>query len=139
MTAWVWPTVRTISWAPLAGVAACLAVVTVWTDRWPEDLVGMAAACVAAALVAGLHDPAAALLSAVPTSATVRRARRLVLLVPTALGVWLTTADGPVVGLLVLAAAGIAVSVRTTVAWGVALPLAWVTFAWAAGLDWELR
>ena len=44
---------------------------------WPVGLLGIAAAALAAAVVAGLRDPAAALLAAVPTSAAVRRARRL--------------------------------------------------------------
>lgn len=139
MTAWVWPTARSISWAPLAVVAACLAAVTAWLDRWPADLVGIAAAAVAAAQVAGLRDPAAALLSALPTSTGVRRARRLAMLVPVALAVWLTTASGPVAGLLALTAVGVAVSVRAGVPLGVAVPLAWVVLAWAAGFDWELR
>ncbi len=139
MTAWVWPTARAISWAPLAGVAACLAAVTVLADPWPASAVGVAAAALASAQVAGLHDPAAALLSASPTSAAVRRVRRLVMLVPAALGVWLATADGPVAGLLALTAVGVAVSAWAGVPLGVAVPLAWAILAWAAGFDWELR
>jgi hypothetical protein len=139
MSAWLWPTVRSISWAPLVGVSACLAVVTVWADRWPEDLEGIGAACVAAAVVAGLADPAASLLAAVPTSEAVRRARRLALLVPVALAVWLATAGGALPGLLVLTAVGVAVSVWAGVPLGVAVPLAWVILARAAGFDWELR
>jgi hypothetical protein len=139
MAAWWWPTVRSISWVPLAGVSAFLGVLALWLNSWPEDLVGMAAGAVAAAVVAGLHDPAAALLSAMPTSAAVRRARRLALIVPVAFAVWIATADGPVVGLLVLAAAGVAVSVRAGVSLGAAVPLVWVIFAWAADINWELR
>lgn len=139
MAAWVWPTARSISWAPLAVVAACLLGVTLWVDRWPAELLGVAAAAVAAAQVAGLRDPAAALLSALPTSSAVRRARRLIMLVPIALGLWLATADGPVLGLLALTAVGVVVSVRAGVPLGVAVPLAWAILAWAAGFDWELR
>lgn len=139
MTAWVRPTVRSIGWTPLVAVSACLALVTVWTDRWPEDLVGIAAAAVAAAVVAGLADPAAALLAAVPTSAAVRRARRLVLLVPLGCAVWLGTAHGHLPGLLALTAAAVAVSVWAGVPPGVAVPLAWAVLAWSAGFDWELR
>jgi len=139
MAAWLWPTVRSISWAPLAGVSACLGAVTVLADHWPPDLVGIAAASIAAAVVAGLHDPAAALLAALPTSAAVRRGRRLALLVPAGMGVWLTTVDGSVLGLLVLTAAGVAVSVRSGVPLGVAVPLGWAILAWSAGFDWELR
>lgn len=139
MAAWLCPTMRSISWVPLATVSALLVVLGVWLERWPEDLVGMAAAAVAAAIVAGLHDPAAALLSAMPTSAVVRQARRLVLLVPAALTVWLTTTGGPVLGVVALTAVGVAVSVRAGVPLGVAAPLAWVLFAWTAGFDWELR
>ena len=43
----------------------------------------------AAAVVVGLRDRAANLLEAVPTSAEVRRARRLTLLVPVGIAVWL--------------------------------------------------
>ena len=139
MTAWVWPTARTISWLPLAGVAVCLATVTLWLDRWPASLIGIAAAAVAAAEVAGLRDPAAALLAAVPTSAAVRRARRLGLLVPAAVALWLPTVGDSVVGLLALTAVGVAVSVRVGVPVGVAVPLAWAVLAWAGGFDWELR
>ena len=139
MAAWLWPTVRSISWVPLAGVSACLVLGIVWLDRWPADLVGIAAASVAAAQVVGLHDRAEELLSAVPTSAAVRRARRLVLLVPVALGVWLGTVTVSVLGLLALTAAGVVVSVRWGVPLGVAVLLGWVILAWSAGFDWELR
>lgn len=138
MTAWVWPTARSISWAPLAVVTACLAAVSVAVDRWPVGLLGFAAAAVAGAQVAGLRDPAATLLSALPTSAGVRRARRLGMLVPAAVAVWLATVTGPVAGLLVLTAAGVGVQVRAGAALGVAVPLAWVVLAWAGGFDWEL-
>ncbi|MBA2955933.1 hypothetical protein GON03_16480 [Nocardioides sp. MAH-18] len=139
MAAWLWPTVRSISWAPLAGVSACLLAVTLVTDNWNAGLVGIAAAAVAGAQVAGLHDPAAALLSALPTSAAVRRARRLALLVPVALGVWLATVDGSLLGLLALTVVGVAVSVHAGVPAGVAVPLLWAIFAWSAGFEWDLR
>ena len=139
MAAWLWPTVRSISWVPLVGVSTCLGVLALWLNSWHQNLVGMAAGAVAGAVVAGLDDPAAALLSAVPTSAAVRRARRLVLLVPVAFAVWIATADGPILGLLALIAVGVGVSVRAGVPLGVAVPLAWVVFAWAADINWELR
>jgi hypothetical protein len=139
MTAWLRPTARSIDWAPLAVVVACLGTVTLWLDRWPAELVGVTAGAVASAQVAALRDPAARLLSASPTSAAVRRARRLALVVPVALGAWLATVDGPVLGLLALTTVGVAVSVWAGLPVGVALPLAWAVLAWAAGFDWELR
>jgi hypothetical protein len=143
MTAWVWPTACSIGWAPLAVVAACLAGVSALAANaatsFPVALLGVGAGAVAAAQVAGMRDPAASLLAAVPTSAAVRRARRLVMLVPVALGVWVATAGGPVPGLLALTATGLAVAVWAGVPQGVAVPLAWVILAAAGGFAWELR
>lgn len=144
MTAIWWPTVRAISWTPLAGAAACLAAVTVVVSvlgarAWPAGLVGIGAAALAAAQVAGMRDPAAPLLAAVPTSTTVRRARRLVLLGPTGLAVWLATVGGPVLGLVALLACGLAAALWCGVAAGVAVPLAWAVVAWSADVDWELH
>lgn len=140
MTAWVRPTARATSWAPLATVAACLVVaqgLAEYAGARPSELTGVAAAAVAAAVVAGLRDPAAALLAAVPTSAAVRRGRRLALLAPAGLGVWLATIGGPLLGLLALTAAGLAVAVWTGVPIGVAVPLLWVLVARAGDLDWD--
>ena len=91
--AWLVPTARAMPWQPLAAVSA-----RPWSESAPSRRTPTAgrSACwvwprpvLAAAVVAGLHDPAAALLSAVPTSAARRRARRLVLLLPVALLIWL--------------------------------------------------
>ena len=141
MSAWMWPTVRSISWAPLAGVAACLGgfVALVTDDQLTSSITGIAAATVAAAVVAGTHDPAADLLAASPTSALVRLLRRLLFLGPAGLGVWVATSGGALLGLLVLAVVGVAVSTRAGVTAGVVVPLAWTVLAWATGLDWELR
>lgn len=142
MTAWWWPTARSISWVPLAGVTACLATTALLSSYdgvLPPDLTGIAAAAVAAAVVAGTHDPAAELLAASPTSASVRRARRLLLLLPAALGAWVATVGGALLGLLALTAVGLAVSVWAGVPVGVAVPLVWTALAWAAGFDWRLR
>jgi hypothetical protein len=146
--AWVAPTVRATPWLPLGAAGACLAAVSalgLWTGRWPADLLGVAAAAVASALVAGLRDPAADLLAAVPTSAAVRRARRLVLLVPVGTAVWLAyLAAGqrlvpdlgwPVGPLAALTSVGLAVAVwapaRLAVAAGAGVPVAWIAAAWA--------
>jgi hypothetical protein len=151
--AWLAPTARAVPWQPLVGVAACmLGVVTLATLRgsWPVGVLDVAAAGMAAAVVAGLRDPAADLLSAVPSSAARRRARRQLLLVPAGLGLWLAylTAGnlvspdlgwplGPAVALV---ATGCAVAAwmpdRLAVEAGVAAPLLWVALARAAnGLD----
>jgi hypothetical protein len=146
-TAWVVPTARAVPWSPLVGVAGCLAVVGVvaaYAETWPASLLGLAAAGVAAALVAGLSDPAAALLSAAPTSATRRRLQRQMLLVPVGLAVWLAYvaagrtrvpelgwALGPVTALVLTGFAVAAWAPRFGVRAGVAAPLLWyaVTFA----------
>jgi hypothetical protein len=148
--AWLLPTARATSWEPLAAVATLLVVLTAtsaYADRWPLGLVGVVAAGLAAAVVAGLRDPAAALLSAVPTSPGVRRARRLVLLLPAGLATWLAwigwghrwapEVGWPVGSLAALTATGLAVAVwappRVGVAAGVAVPLAWVAATTAGG------
>lgn len=151
--AWLAPTLRATSWSSLAAVAGCLAVaaVTAYPDRWPAGLLGIVAAAVAAATVGGLRDPAASLLAAVPTSASLRRARRLLLLVPAGLAVWLgwlvaghhtlPSLGWPVAGVLALMATGIAVAVwapdRLAVAAGAAVPLAWVVTARSGGWEWD--
>ena len=92
MTAWLVPTARATAWQPLAAVGVFLGVASALAahaGRWPISLFGIAAAAVAAAVVVGLRDRAANLLAAVPTSAAVRRARRLALLVPVGTAVWL--------------------------------------------------
>lgn len=144
--AWVVPTARAIPWTPLAGVAACLAATTavaVHTGTWPLGILGIASAALAAALVAGLRDPAAALLAAVPTSPARRRARRQALLLPAGLAVWLLSVWAarqwePAVGwplgpLAALTATGFAVAAwvpdRISLEAGVAAPLLWYAAA----------
>jgi hypothetical protein len=130
----------------LVGVVALAAA----RGRWPVGVLDVAAAGLAAAVVAGLRDPAADLLSAVPTSAARRRARRQLLLVPAGLGAWLAyLAAGNLVSpdlgwplgpAVALVATGCAVAAwapeRLAVEAGVAAPLLWVALARAAnGLD----
>ena len=147
--AWLAPTARAVPWQPLAGVAACMVGVVVLAasrGRWPVGVLDVAAAGMAAAAVAGLRDPAAALLSASPTSATRRRAHRQTLLVPAGIGLWLAyLAAGnlvspdlgwPVAPAVALLATGCAVAAwvpeRLAVEAGAAAPLAWVALARAA-------
>lgn len=152
MAAWVRPTLLSISWAPLAAVIACLTAVSALAalaDGWPVGLLGLCAAAIAAALAAGLHDPAEALLAAVPTSPAVRRGRRLLALVPVGLAVWLGwLAIGhrwvpglgwPVAGFAALGVVAVAAATWGPTWLGAGLPLAWAALALAAGLDWELH
>ena len=142
MTAWIVPTARAVGWLPLAVVAGLLvgtSALAAYADRWPPQMMGIAAGAIAAATVAGLQDPAADLLSAVPTAPAVRRSQRLVLLMPAALAAWLgylwpaqsgTPAPGwSLPPLLALLATGVAVAALlpppAAVAAGVATPLAW--------------
>lgn len=144
--AWVAPTVRAVPWQPLGAVALCLAgVVLAATVRgsWPWGVLDVAAAGLAAAVVAGLRDPAADLLAALPTSAARRRTRRLLLLVPAGLGTWLAyLAVGnaltpelgwPVGPAVALVATGCAVATwapaRVAVEAGAAAPLLWMGVA----------
>jgi hypothetical protein len=129
MTAWLVPTVRATPWQPL-GVAAVLVAGVSLTEAYAGQgqpgLLGTTAGTLAAAVVAGLHDPAASLLAAVPTSIAVRRARRLVLLAPAALVVWLALGPGgQVAHVVALAASGVAVAVWWGTPAGVVVPLAW--------------
>jgi hypothetical protein len=138
-------------------VVAVLLVATsalaAYADRWPPQMMGIAAGAVAAATVAGLQDPAADLLSAVPTSAATRRVQRLVLLVPAAVAVWLAylwpartgtpAPDWSLPPLLALLATGVAVAALlpqpAAVAAGVAAPLAWAAAGRVGGpLDEDL-
>ena len=141
---WLAPTARSISWWALAAGAACLVTATAaaeYTGRSPAELVGVIAAALAAAVVVGLRDPAAALLAAVPTSLAVRRGRRLVLLVPVELAIWAATVDRSLGGVVALTAAGLAAAVwapgSAGLAAGVAVPLVWVVAARAGGLTWD--
>jgi hypothetical protein len=150
MSAWIQPTARATEWPALAAVIAGLAgvsTVATYAGRWPVGLAGITAAALAAAIVAGLRDPAANLLSALPTSAAVRRARRLALLVPAGLAAWAAHVGSarlvePATGwsfapLIALIATAVAVTVWSPpgigVAAGVAAPLAWVAAQRALG------
>jgi hypothetical protein len=130
------PTARAIRWPPAAALsvvllaAAALARSTVGPANM---LLATAAAGLAATVVSGLHDPAAALLEAVPVSAMQRRVLRLTLIGLPALAVWslidwMTVAQvsgpGP---LLALTACGVAVALwgprRNAVLLGASTPV----------------
>lgn len=131
------PTARAIRWAPAGAVAGLLlaaAALARAADRPADIVVAIAAAALAATVVAGLHDPAADLLAAVPVSTMQRRMLRLVLAGAPALALWslldvLTPSQvfgpGP---LLALTACGLAVAVwtppRRAVVLGGATPVA---------------
>ena len=150
MTAWVVPTARAIGWSPLALVGLLLvglSAVTAYAGSWPVALLGIACAAVAAGVVAGLRDPAAALLAAVPVPPWTRLLHRLVLLVPAGVAVWLaylwpaqTEVPGlgwPVAPVLALAACGAVVADRAP-GWlgataGVGVPLLWAAVGLVAG------
>jgi hypothetical protein len=150
MTAWIVPTARAVGWLPLAAVAVLLvgtSALTAYAGRWPLEMLGIAAGAVAAATVAGLHDPAASLLSASPTSSAARRGQRMALLVPAALAVWagylwpgqtVSPPPGwPLAPMLALLAGGLAVAAWAPnscgVAAGVALPLLWAALGRMGG------
>jgi hypothetical protein len=152
LPAWARPTVRATPLAPLAVAAAAfvlLGTVVLVVDGSPEPLLPLAAAATAAALVAGLHDPAASLLAAMPASPARRLLHRLALLVPLTLLVWagmlaaaqLAAPDwrsgwpfGPVTA---LACTAVAVSVwapkATNAAWGAAAPMLWFALTRVVG------
>jgi hypothetical protein len=128
----------------LAGATVLVAAGSVvrLADGQATQLTGLAAGGLAAAVVAGLHDPAQDLLAAVPVGAGRRRLHRLLLLVPAMLVAWVVLTaladlassgeDGewPLGAVLALAATGVAVAVwapeGARPAAGVAAPLAWV-------------
>lgn len=131
------PTARAIRWAPAACLAVVLLAATLLarSSGRPADVVSaIAAAGLAATVVSGLHDPAAAMLAAVPVSLMQRRLLRIALLGLPALGVWLlldrlmpahASGPGP---LLALTACGTAVAVwapqRRAVLLGASTPVA---------------
>jgi hypothetical protein len=134
------PTARAIRWVPagsLAGLLVAAAVLAGSADRPADVLLAIAAAGLAATVVAGLHDPAAALLAAVPVSAMQRRVLRLALVGAPALAVWglldsLSSAAPSGPGrLLALTATGVAVAVwappRHAVRLGASTPVVLVT------------
>ena len=132
------PTARALRWAPPAGVAGLLLLVVGLagsTGRPADTVLAIAAAGLAATVVGGLHDPAAALLAPVPVSAMRRRVLRLGLIGVPALVLWWalvslapTTAHAGPGPLLALAACGVAVAVwapgRVAVLLGAATPVA---------------
>ena len=131
------PTARAIRWAPavcLAGVLVAVTVLARSAGRPADVVLAIAAAGLGATVVSGLHDPAAAILSAVPVSVMQRRVLRLALLGLPALAVWflldsLTAArlsgPGP---LLAVTACGVAVALwapqRRAVVLGASTPVA---------------
>ena len=131
------PTARAVRWAPGAGLAGLLvtaAVLARYAERPADVVLAISAAGLAATVVAGLQDPAAALLEALPVSAMRRRVLRLALVGAPALVVWwvidaMSTAQlagpGP---LLALTATGVAVAVwappRRAVVLGACTPVA---------------
>lgn len=132
------PTARSVRWAPPVLVAGLLLLVVGLagtSDRPADTVLAIAAAGLAATVVAGLHDPAATLLAAVPVSAMRRRMVRLALLGAPALLLWWALATlapaathagpGP---LLALASCGVCVAVwapaTRAVVLGAATPVA---------------
>jgi hypothetical protein len=114
------PTARAIRWLPAAVLAGLLVAVSALARQAgrPADVVlAIAAAGLAAVVVAGLQDPAEALLAAVPVSVMRRRVLRLALLGTPALAVWwllasLTPVEASGPGpLLALTACGVVVAV----------------------------
>jgi hypothetical protein len=134
------PTARTVGWLPgaaLVGLLVVSAALARYADRPADVVLVIAAAALAATVVTGLQDPAAALLAAVPVSAMRRRLVRLAVVGTPALAVWwlldsLSLAQpygpGP---LLALTATGVAVAVwapaRHAVLLGAATPVALFT------------
>jgi hypothetical protein len=131
------PTARAVRWTPgvaLSGLLVASAALARYADRPADVVLVIAAAGLAATVVAGLQDPAAVLLAAVPVSAMRQRLVRLAVVGTPALAVWwvldsLSTArisgPGP---LLALTATGVAVAVwappRRAVLLGAATPVA---------------
>jgi len=131
------PTARAIRWGPavsLAGVLVAATVLARSAGRPADAVLTIAAAGLAATVVSGLHDPAAAMLSAVPVSVMQRRVLRLALLGLPALAVWFlldTVTAGRPSGpgpLLALTACGVAVALwapqRRAVVLGASAPVA---------------
>ena len=149
--AWLAPTARAVPWQPLAGVAACLMAVCL-RGRRHRDGPGASSTspppALAAAVVAGLRDPAADLLSrrADLGGPPPRPARAL--LVPAGRGAvaglppgrtsW-RPAGWPVGPAVALIATGLAVVAwapeRFAVEAGVAAPLLWVALARAGAVS----
>jgi hypothetical protein len=137
------PTARAIGWSPLLGACCMLLVVgttVTLSGAEPQSLAALAAAALAAGALAGLQDPAAELLEAVPVSRARRRAHRLALLLPTTAVSWSLllaaarlddgwSAGWPLGPLAALLAAGVAVATWVQGPWSVtaavATPMVW--------------
>ena len=131
------PTARAIRWAPaaaLSGVLVAAALLTRSSGRPADVVLAIAAVGLAATVVSGLHDPAGAVLAAVPVSAMQRRLLRLALVGAPVLAVWLlldamapAQSSGPS-PLLAATACGVAVSMwapqRRAVLLGASTPVA---------------
>jgi hypothetical protein len=140
------PTARTIRWAPSLLLSVLLAVVgalTAASSRPAGPFLVVAAAALAGAAVASLHDPARSLLEAMPVTAMQRRLLRLAAVGVPALVLWtwlvtiLDSDTSPGVGPLVaLTAAGTAAVVwgprDRSLAIGVGLPVGWYVLALVA-------
>lgn len=135
-------TARAVTWSPLGGgVVVGVGVIVAAAGASTDPLLGLAAATVAAGALAGLQDPAAALLAAVPTSPARRRAHRLALLIPATALAWVGLLlaarldDGwqsgwPVGPLAALLMTGIAVATWAPAGWAVPAAVT-VSLAWA--------
>lgn len=152
--AWAMPTVRATPLAPLAVAAGTFLLIGALirlADGSPEPFLPLVAAGMAAALVGGLHDPAAALLAAVPVSPARRRAHRLAVLLPVGLLLWAALlaaahlaapsweAGWPFGPVTALAATGVAVAVwapaEARAAWGAAAPMLWFALGRVVAVD----
>lgn len=133
------PTARAIRWLPLAGVGGLLlaaGLLTRSSARPADPVLAIAAASLAATVVAGMRDPAAALLAPMPVSLMRRRLVRLSLVGAAALGMWwcltaltLSPAGVEPGQLLALSATGVAVATwappSRAVSVGASVPVAW--------------
>jgi hypothetical protein len=152
VNAWLVPTARATSWWPILATTCLLFIAGTLLraiGASPAWLLNLGAAVLAAALVAGLYDPAASLLAAMPTSAARRRLRRLLFLTPAALAAWaglvglarLTTPDWPfgwwIGPAAALATTGLAVAAWAPPDWqvvaGVAAPIVWYAVSQVSG------
>lgn len=142
------PTARAMRWSPLvvaAGLLLAAALLARAAGRPADTLLEVTAVTLASLLVAGLHDPAAGLLAAVPVSVSQRRGLRLGLALVPAVALWLALTSVVPAGsqapsllpLLALAAAGAAVAAwapeRVGVLLGTFVPPAWFALAHVAG------
>lgn len=138
------PTARSVRWTPLAGVAGLVlaALLLARSAARPADVVlAVASAALACVVVSALHDPAAALLAAVPVSAVRRRSLRLAVVLLPALAAWTVLASvaeaSPGAGspgpLLALATTGVAAAVWSPpdrgVLVGSLVPVLWFALA----------